>query len=258
MLYQRTRNLDVINSIANHRSVRKFTNEKISEEDLSRILLATQSASSSSHGQAYSIINVTSPEKRELLVDLTGNQSHVAVCSNFFVFCADLYRIDSLGKRAGVDMQISMESTEMFLVATVDAALAAQTMAIAAESLGYGVVYTGGIRNNIEKVSEMLNLPKLTYPVFGLCVGVPIEDEVPGIKPRLPVEAILFNDEYPCFENVEKYLDEYDQTMKEHYESRITGKRQNTTWSDVMVEKRKKPRRLDVKEYLEKQGFPLL
>lgn len=258
MNYQRIRNIDVIESIENHRSVRKFTNEKISNEDLRRILSATQSASSSSHGQAYSIVNVTSPDKRELLVELTGNQEHVAVCSHFFVFCADLHRVDSLGKRVGVDMKVSMESTEMFIVATVDAALAAQTVAIAAEGLGYGIVFTGGIRNNIEKVSKLLNLPKLTYPVFGMCIGVPIEEEVPDVKPRLPVEALFFENEYPSFEKVEGYIDEYDQTMKEHYESRLTGKRLNTTWSQVMINKRKKARRLDIKDYLEKQGFPLL
>ncbi|WP_249869189.1 oxygen-insensitive NADPH nitroreductase [Oceanobacillus saliphilus] len=258
MMYQRRRNTDFIDSITSHRSVRKFTDEKIPSEDLEKILSATRTSSSSSHGQAYSIVNVSSPEKRELLVDLVGNQPHVAISSHFFVFCADLHRINALGKREGIDMKTSMETTEMFIVATVDAALAAQNTAIAAEALGYGIVYTGGIRNNIEKVSNLLHLPELTYPVFGMCIGVPIEEEVADVKPRLPFEAIYFDDEYPTFEKVENYLNEYDLEMKEHYENRLTGKRLNKTWSQVMIDKRKEPRRLDIKDYLKKQGFPLL
>ena len=254
------RNPDLIECIENHRSVRNFTNEKISDDDLRRILSATQSASSSSHGQAYSIINVASMEKRLKIAEYAGNQVHVAECSHFFIYCADLYRVDSIAQQSGVkgvDMQTSMDSTEMFIVATVDAALAAQTTAIAAEALGYGIVYTGGIRNKIEEVSKLLKLPQRVYPVFGMCIGVPDQAAIPDKKPRLPLEAMFFEDEYPPFEAVYEYIKQYDQTMKEHYEARTTGKRINTTWSEVMVEKRSKPRRLNIKSYLTNQGFPL-
>ena len=76
---------------------------------------------------------------------------------------------------------------EDFIVATVDASLFC-AKALAAESLGYGICYIGGIRNNPGEVSELLHLPDKVYPVFGMTVGVPDEDH--GVKPRLPIAAI--------------------------------------------------------------------
>ena len=69
-----------------------------------------------------------------------------------------------------VDQETYEDSTENFIVATVDAALAAQNAAIAAESLGLGIVYIGGVRNSIAEFSETLELPELVYPVFGMCL----------------------------------------------------------------------------------------
>ncbi len=63
--------------------------------------------------------------------------------------------------------------TEQLLVATIDTALMAQNVAIAAESEGLGLCYIGGIRNNPQDVSEILKLPEHVYPVFGMCLATP-------------------------------------------------------------------------------------
>src|SRR5690606_31594133 len=86
------------------------------------------------------------------------------------------------------------DTVENFIVATVDTALAAQNAVIAAESLGLGAVYIGGLRNNIEQVSELLRLPELVYPLFGMCLGVPAQS--PMTRPRLPLDSILHTDTY--------------------------------------------------------------
>ncbi len=78
---------------------------------------------------------------------------------------------------------------ELMLIASVDAALVAQNVLVAAESLGLGGVYVGGIRNDPDKMSELLNLPDRVYPVFGLCLGWPDQD--PDRKPRLP-QSLVF------------------------------------------------------------------
>ena len=46
--------------------------------------------------------------------------------------------------------------------------MAAQNMITAAESMGLGVVPLGSIKNEPQKIIEVLNLPKMTFPVLGL------------------------------------------------------------------------------------------
>ena len=76
------------------------------------------------------------------------------------------------------------DSTENFMVATIDTnpALASQNAALGAESLGFGIVYIGGLRTRIEDVAELLELPEGVYPVDGMCIGV--ADQETGISRR--------------------------------------------------------------------------
>lgn len=247
---------DFIQLIQNHRSIRKFTDKKVSDEDIAAIIKSAQAASSSSHGQAYTVISVTDPEKKIELSQLTGNQKHVGSCSHFFVFCADLHRLEQISKIQNADMAESMDSTEMFLIATIDATLAAQNTALAAEALGLGIVYTGGIRNNPYQVSELLKLPQRVYPVFGMCIGYPDPNQIPDKKPRLPQEVICHENEYMPFNETYQYIEKYDKEMNLYYLNRVGGNRDDT-WSLTLTNKRKIPRRMFMKAFLEDRGFPL-
>ena len=55
-------------------------------------------------------------------------------------------------------------------------------------------------------------------PLFGLCVGVPAED--PGQRPRLPLDAILFDDRYPTDDELTRAIEAYDAEMTGYYEAR--------------------------------------
>ncbi|MCP8615656.1 oxygen-insensitive NADPH nitroreductase [Salirhabdus salicampi] len=241
--------------LQNHRSIRRFSNKKIPYDDIKNIILSAQAASSSSHGQSYSIINVTDVKKRKLLSEYAGNQEQVVSSSHFFVFCADLNRLEQLSNIEEVDLTESLDSTEMFIIATVDASLAAQNAAIAAEALGLGIVYTGGIRNHPEEVSALLNLPNRVYPIFGMCFGYYDKKQTPELKPRLPIDAVFFENEYKPFSETFPYIQEYDSIMEHYYRNRTSNAR-NDNWTKVMTNKRKVPRRMNMKSFLEKQGFP--
>ncbi|SDI83490.1 oxygen-insensitive NADPH nitroreductase [Paenibacillus naphthalenovorans] len=247
-------NPDVLKLLQNHRSIRKFRDQKISDPDLVNIITSAQAAPSSSHGQSYSIIGVTDPIRKKKLAEYAGSQPQVESCSHFLVFCADLYRLEKIALQQGVNMTAAIESTEMFMVATIDAALVAQNAAIAAEALGLGIVYTGGLRNHPYEVAQLLELPKRVYPVFGMCIGYP--GEIPDQKPRLPLEAIYFENKYKRFEEVNKHLHQYDEIMRAYYLNRTHGIR-SETWSETMTNKRKRPRRMNMKSFLSEQGFPL-
>src|SRR5699024_4252685 len=122
-----------------------------------------------------------------------------------------------------------------FIVATMDATLAAQNAAIAAESMGFGICYIGSLRNNIERVDELLELPNYVIPLFGLVVGYP--DEEPESKPRLPLEVVYHENTYD--NDIKKQQDlikGFDEHIKSYYEERSTNRRIDT-WTDQMIRK---------------------
>ncbi|WP_186442469.1 nitroreductase family protein, partial [Bacillus paralicheniformis] len=56
-----------IETILNHRSIRSFTDQLLTEEEVRLLVESAQSASTSSYIQAYSIIGVTDPDKKRKL-----------------------------------------------------------------------------------------------------------------------------------------------------------------------------------------------
>jgi hypothetical protein len=111
------------------------------------------------------------------------------------VWLADLSRLDRVAQRRG-EASAANRSLEMFLVAAIDAALAAQNAVVAAESIGLGTVYIGALRNPPEDVAAVLALPPRVFPVFGLCIGHPDAQRPSGVKPRLPQRAVLHREQY--------------------------------------------------------------
>jgi hypothetical protein len=117
----------------------------------------------------------------------------VRECSLFLVWIADLSRNARLAEAEGVTLE-GLPYLESFLVAAVDAALAAQNAVVAAESLGLSTVYIGALRNDVQRVAGLLGLPPGAVGVFGLCVGYAAD---PGeVKPRLPQAVVLHRERY--------------------------------------------------------------
>lgn len=129
-----------IELICGHRSIRHFTDEPISEAQREAIINSARATSSSSFLQCSSIIRITDKALREELVTLTGGQKHVAQAAEFWVFCADFNRHLQICP----DAQLGL--AEQLLLGVVDTAMMAQNALTAAESLGLGGVYIGGLR----------------------------------------------------------------------------------------------------------------
>ncbi|WP_163970827.1 oxygen-insensitive NADPH nitroreductase [Oceanobacillus halotolerans] len=238
---------ETLQTILNHRSIRKFTSEKLSTDQLHTIVGAAQQASTSSYVMAYSIIGITDPQLKEQLAEVSG-QPYVKENGHLFVFCADLNRIYQQGSiEDQKQMETSIESTEQFIVTTVDTALAAQNAAIAAESLGLGVCYIGSLRNDISRVNDLLDLPQYVIPLFGLAVGYPAEQ--PEQKPRLPLEVVYHENTYQHNEKTEKQLQDFNQELTEYYQQRTNNKRVDT-WTNQMLRKYTNPIRMDVSSFV--------
>jgi FMN reductase (NADPH) len=237
--------------LRNHTSIRKYKEEEIPEKTLKNLIITAQHAASSSFVQAYSVIRIQDPKKIDEIATLSNNEPQMKSAPVVLLFCADIKRLEHACRMNGVD--IKHDNVENFIVSVVDTALFAQNFVVAAEAQGYGICYIGGVRNNPEKISEIVGLPDKVFPVFGMTVGVPDENQY--VKPRLPVEAVLHENTY----NEDKYeelIPNYDQVMSEYYQKRLTNNK-NTTWSISMSKFFQEYRRPHMKEFLESKGFHL-
>lgn len=233
-----------IDLLRHHRSIRHFTDAPISDQQREAIIAGAQGASSSSFLQCTSIIRITDPQMREQLVPLTGGQQHVAQAAEFWVFCADFNR------HLQICPQAQLGLAEQLLLGVVDTALMAQNALIAAESLGLGGVYIGGLRNNIDAVTELLQLPKHVLPLFGLCLGWPADD--PQVKPRIPPAMLVHENHYQQLD--QQVLAQYDEQLADYYLSRGSNTRRDT-WSDHIRRTIIKESRPFILDYLHKQGW---
>ena len=202
-----------IELLKSHRSIRKFKDRPVGDELVRIIMETAQCAATSSHVQAYTVLRVIDQAVRREIAELSGPQVWVEQAPVFLVFCADLTRLKTACSMHAKEM--AQGFAEQFVVATVDTALLAQNAMITAESLGLGGVYIGGIRNDPQKICDLLHIPEKAYPVFGMCLGYP--DQTPPIKPRLPLEAIFKSDRYER-ENEEGFLKAYDRVTNTYYQ----------------------------------------
>lgn len=234
----------VIDTIMKHRSIRSFTTQPIEQEKLDSILKAGIAASSSSLLQAISIIRVIDKEKRSQLAQLSGNQPYVESAAEFLVFCIDYHRHFELNP------EIKTDYMELTLIGAVDAGIMGQNCLLAAESLGLGGVYIGGLRNGAAEADKLLGLPDHCAVLFGLCLGYPDQD--PQLKPRLPQEIIVHENSYQPLNK--ELVSAYDQTMKEYYQSRASNSK-ISGWSEEATTKLTKESRPHILGYLNSKGL---
>lgn len=185
--------------LLNRRTIRKYSSKDISDKLLEDILTMGCRASTTGNMQLYSIVITRDPDKKQKLLPLHFNQKMVTEAPVVLTFCADFYRFKKwcVQRKAepGYDNFLS------FLTAAIDALLVAQTVCIAAEAKGLGICYLGTTTYNAGKIIDLLKLPKGVVPVTAITMGWPAEK--PPQPDRLPMEALLHNEEYDGFSDEE-------------------------------------------------------
>ncbi|HEY0185478.1 MAG TPA: nitroreductase family protein [Rhodopila sp.] len=184
-----------IGLLLSHRSIRGYRPDALPDGTLATLVAAAQSAATSSNLQTWSVIAVTDSAKKAALAKVAANQKHIEQCPLFLVWVADISRNQRLGAEEGVTLEV-MPYQETFLVAAIDAALAAQNATVAAESLGLSCVYIGALRNNPQEVARIVDLPSGCFGVFGMCVGYASPAVANEVKPRLPQDVVLHHEVY--------------------------------------------------------------
>lgn len=171
----------IIETMLNRKSIRKYKAEMPSDEVIETVVRAGQQAPFAS--QLCSLLLQRGPK---------GNPFKAPI---LFIVCVDSHRWELI--MAERDWQMKRDDALLLLLGMQDAALMAENMVIAAESLGMGSCFLGGMPFNSEALIEKYKLPKRVFPMVGLTMGYPAEN--PPARPRYPMDFTLFEDEYPDF-----------------------------------------------------------
>ncbi len=246
---------DVIGTLLSHRSVRGFKPTALPDGTMETLVAAAQSAATSSNLQTWSVVSVSNPETRAEFARIANNQKHIEQCPLFFAFIADVSRLERLGAQENLPLE-NTPYLETFLVAAIDAALAAQNAVVAAESLGLSTVYIGAMRNDVTRVAKLLGLPPGAMCVFGLCVGYAADGVTNAVKPRLSQATVLHHETYNADDRAHRAA--YDAELTRYSK---THEMAQYSWTERVVSRVAKIKAMSgrdkMKSAIEALGFPL-
>lgn len=208
---------EVINVLMSRRSIRRYQDRPVTEEQVYTIVRAGQRAPAA--GEFCSVVWIRSEEKRKELESLLPSFPICKKVPIALVICVDFNKIEKVVQLGG--RQIRHDKLLLFRGAIIDAALVAENMVIAAESLGLGSVFQGGVARVMDDLAPLLKLPAGVFPVVGLCIGYPAED--PPLRVRVPFEYFVFEDEYRELdeEDIDKLVEHMDRgRLKERYHAK--------------------------------------
>jgi FMN reductase [NAD(P)H] len=183
---------DVIRRVLSRRTVRRYSDTMPCEGLLDLLVASALSASAKSDFQQASILRVRDRQKRAAIGALFPSMPWIGIAPVFFVFLGDARRLQRVGELRG--KPVKNGTLEGFFNASIDAALAMQTMIICAEAAGLGVCPISVIRNEVDTVARLLGLPDLVFPVAGLCLGYPSSEGFVSL--RLPRRVTTHTDRY--------------------------------------------------------------
>lgn len=168
----------VLEAIQTRASIRKFTGEKISNEQINTLLRCAMSAPSAMNKQPWAFLVVTD----EALLQRMGEAFPFSRCGNgaacAFVMCGDMTKtIEGEGQGFWIN----------------DVSAATENLLLAAHAMGLGAVWTGVYpsRERTAQVQELLGLPEYIIPMCIVPVGVPAEQ--PAVKQKFKEENIHYN-----------------------------------------------------------------
>lgn len=186
-----------LKELLSRRTIRRYTNQEIKEEDLKKILQAGIRASNCGNMQLYSIILTRQKERKEALRKLHFNQQQVSEAAVVLTVCADVNRFHKYCELRGA--VAGYNNFLWFQVSTVDATICSQAMVTAAESMGLGACFLGTVTYMAQPIADLLALPEHVIPVTTITLGYPAE--CPPLTERLPLEAVVHEEQYRDYDS---------------------------------------------------------
>jgi nitroreductase len=209
----------VIGTMLKRKSIRRYTKEAPADEVISTVVRAGQQAPF-----AYQLCSVL------LSRDQKRNPFGAPL---LFTICVDSHRHEQIMARR--NWRMAQNDLSLLLFGIQDAALVAQNMVVAAESLEMGSCFLGAAPYHAEAIIKKYHLPPRVFPLVQLAMGYPAEDPPP--RPRYPLSFTLFEDEYPnlteeMVEQAMTIMDEgylaQDYYRKANYQIPLAGEREET------------------------------
>jgi nitroreductase len=173
--------MELFEAIKSRRSIRSYTEEEVTKEEVNRMLEAATWAPSACNKQSWRFVVVRKTQTVEKLYKAasysTQHQIFVKKAKVVVVVCTDL----------NVYKTFAHKERALSLFAIQETAAATQNLLLAAHALGLGACWVSLFSD--EQVREALNLPKGMKPVAIIPLGHTKSKTNP--KPRKPLKDIV-------------------------------------------------------------------
>nr|WP_319487696.1 nitroreductase family protein [uncultured Caproiciproducens sp.] len=240
---------EILESLYERKSVRKFEDRNILPSDKETILLAAMEAPTAGNQQLYTILDITDQQLKNSLAVSCDNQPFIAEAPMVLIFCADFQKWYDAFQEGGCDPRLPGVGDMM--LAVEDSVIAAQNSVMAAQSLGIGSCYIGDIMERCEEHREMLNLPEYVFPASMLVFGYPTEQQRNRPKPkRCDLKYMVHTNHYHRMNGEElraMFQKELSMQSYEKWSTAFCKRKYNSDFSKEMTR--------SVREYLNSFGY---
>ena len=251
---------DELTNILNHRSHRRYKDKPIPDKLLEVLLAAAFSAPAKSDLQQSSVVVIRDKEKQEAIADMIPSMPWIRTCPLLMIFLGDSRRIRRICEMR--NKPFANDHLDAFLNAAVDAGLVLMNFMRAAEAVGLGCCPISVVRNHIDEVAQLLELPNFVFPVAGMTAGYPSDDGYLSLRlpPAVNVHINAYNDT-----QLEQEIDSYDKRRDSIFS--IPPEKQRKveeygvanfySWSEDKARQVSSRERDQLATYLIKKGFNL-
>ena len=203
-------------------SIRKYAQREVSNELLHRLLQEAERTQTMGNLQLYSVIVTRSEEQKAALAPAHFNQPMVTGAPVVLTFCADFRRTSRWAEERKA--QPGYDNFLSFINAATDALLYCQTFCNLADEEGLGYCYLGTTVYMPKQIIEVLQLPRLVFPIATITLGWP--DEQPPLSDRLPLESIIHEERYEDYtpERIDRFYTAKEQLPENQEFVRINNK----------------------------------
>jgi len=164
-----TKSDSLLDVIFTRKSVRSYTGEVVSKQDLDMLLKAAMAAPSGRNQQPWAFIAVTNPDTLKQLADGLPFAKMLPAAGSGIIICG--YSVPST-RSGGKDLWEQ------------DCSAATENILLAAEAMGLGAVWTAvhPYPDRQDFIRNMLGIPSHIYPFSLIPVGYPTGAEQPKEK----------------------------------------------------------------------------
>ena len=151
---------------------------------------------------------------------------------------------------------------DAFLNAAVDSGLVLMNFIRAAEAVGLGCCPISVVRNHIDRIAEIVELPDHVFPVAGMTAGYPAAEGFMSLRlhPAVNVHVDRYDDS-----NLEAEVDAYDRRRDARFSLPLEKQRDTEAfgaadfygWSEDKARQVSVRERDQLAEYLIRKGFNL-